>query len=364
MKDIYITMANQNILNFYGTKLDLKVDYSELYDFELCKVTNDYDISLLDLSTPISHTGLTFNSQCITGNTLNDLKPLVFLIGTGQTGNTCETIVRRRTEKGWTLDFVLNRDSNPWSGGTTFYYWGISGETNQSYYADNNLSFSFTNDGRVKWESYRYSGICNTVSGYTESFYTSTGQTQPLCLNGVSSDFNVTITFDRYKHYENCDIENEGGHNDLITGWTVTNPIESLSGDTESFTIVETLNKKWSDEKEKRLGILKIYLNGRPIYKIKDWEEIIPSVRSGSNPIIQVWGNDLTTYKIKRVKYFEEPLDFVHIHHHYLVSTKPFYSINECQQECDQQILGFYNNPLLYENGDILLTEDNDIVLY
>ena len=53
MKDIYRTMASQNILNFYGTKLDLKVDYSELYDFELAKVDDDYDASLLDLTTEI-----------------------------------------------------------------------------------------------------------------------------------------------------------------------------------------------------------------------------------------------------------------------------------------------------------------------
>lgn len=349
-------MGNQNILGFYGTKLDLKLDYSELYDFELSKIQNDYSTDVLDLNNEITYSGLTIDSDC------RDLlvTPWEININEPYSLEDCDIFLRKRTEKGWTLDFVFSGVTT----GSTFYYWGIKNEFSNFNYGDNNLSFSFTNDRRIKWESYRYSGICNTVSGYTESFYTSTGQTQPLCLNGVSSDFNVTITFDRYKHYENCDIENEGGHNDLITGWTVTNPIESLSGDTESFTIVETLNKKWSDEREKRLGILKIYLNGRPIYKIKDWEEIIPSVRSGSNPIIQVWGNDLTTYKIKRVKYFEEPLDFVHIHHHYLVSTKPFYSINECQQECDQQILGFYDNPLLYENGDILLTEDNDIVLY
>ncbi len=57
--------------------------------------------------------------------------------------------IRKRTEKGWTLDFVFNRDGIDWSGGTTFYYWGISGETEQENYADNNLSFSFTDDGRV-----------------------------------------------------------------------------------------------------------------------------------------------------------------------------------------------------------------------
>ena len=38
-----------------------------------------------------------------------------------------------------TLDFVFNRDGFDWSGGTTFYYWGISGETEQKNYVDNNF---------------------------------------------------------------------------------------------------------------------------------------------------------------------------------------------------------------------------------
>ena len=57
MKDIYRNMNRQNILNFYGTKLDLKVDSSELYDFELLKDTN-YNTDVLDLSTPIVYTSL------------------------------------------------------------------------------------------------------------------------------------------------------------------------------------------------------------------------------------------------------------------------------------------------------------------
>ena len=51
MKDIYINMANQNILNFYGSKLDLKLDSSELYDYQL---TTD----VLDLTNEITYTGL------------------------------------------------------------------------------------------------------------------------------------------------------------------------------------------------------------------------------------------------------------------------------------------------------------------
>jgi hypothetical protein len=349
-------MANQNILGFYGTKLDLKLDYSELYDFELSKVQGDYNSDVLDLTNPIVYSGLTVDSECRTSFTT----PWTININEPYVVDNCHIFLNKRTQKGWTLDFVFSGITT----GSTFYYWGIKNETDFHNLGDNNLSFGFTDDHRIEWSAFRYSGHCDSTSGYTESFYLSTGQTPTLCTNGISGDFNVTITFDRYKHYEDCDIENEGGHNDLVTGWTVTNPIESLSGATESFTIVETLNKKWSDEREKRLGTLKIYLNGNVIYKIKDWEEVIPSPRNSSNSISQIWGKDLSTYVIKRVKYFEDPLDFVHVRHHYLTSTKPFYSINKCQQECIQDIMGFYDNPLLQENGDVLLTEDNDILLY
>jgi hypothetical protein len=47
-------MANQNILSFYGSKLDLKVDYSELYDFELTKVQDNFNAQVLDFTTPIT----------------------------------------------------------------------------------------------------------------------------------------------------------------------------------------------------------------------------------------------------------------------------------------------------------------------
>ena len=35
MKDIYLNMNSQNILKFYGTRLDAKLDSSEFYDYEI-----------------------------------------------------------------------------------------------------------------------------------------------------------------------------------------------------------------------------------------------------------------------------------------------------------------------------------------
>ena len=61
MKDIYINLANQNILNFYGSKLDLKLDSSELYDYQLTKNDVDYNTDVLDLTNEITYTGLTID---------------------------------------------------------------------------------------------------------------------------------------------------------------------------------------------------------------------------------------------------------------------------------------------------------------
>ena len=58
MKDIYLDMSSQNILKFYGTRLDAKLDTSELYDYEISKVTDDYNKEVLDLSTPITYDSL------------------------------------------------------------------------------------------------------------------------------------------------------------------------------------------------------------------------------------------------------------------------------------------------------------------
>ena len=63
MKDIYLNMNNQNILKYYGTRLDAKLDSSEYYDHEISKVVDDYNSDVLDLNTPITYSGLTINTS-------------------------------------------------------------------------------------------------------------------------------------------------------------------------------------------------------------------------------------------------------------------------------------------------------------
>lgn len=389
-------MNTQNILKFYGSRLDLKLDSSEFYDYELGKNEIDFDTEVIDFDSFITYTGLTINSNCITGTTLDVIKPWVIEINKDYTGYTCDFNVRRRTEKGWTLDFVFNKETLPWVSGSTFYYWGISGETNEDYFVDNNLSFSFTTDGRIKWESYRYSGYCDNTSGFTESYYISTGQTPVLCSNGTSEDFNITIVFDRNRRYTNCDLENEGGWNDLIlgpypisytgntgstttqiiTGYTIiTELTDYITGGTGTTQYTERISSKWLNERDKRLGTLKIYLNGRPIYKLKNWEEIIPSVRESTNPIVQIWGGgtngylDLhtgnTEFTLYQIKYFEEPLDFVHVRHHHITEIINNFSIVDCVSDCvDNVILYTDTGVILTENEQDIVTEDLNLLIF
>jgi hypothetical protein len=373
MKDIYIIMNRQNILNFYGSKLDLKLDSSELYDYQLTTNEVDYDTDVLDLTTPITYNALTIDSSCLTTN-LNDQKPWVVPVDSRYTGDTCDFTVRRRTEKGWTLDFVFNRDEVDWSGGTIFYYLGVDGDNTYTNYLDNNLSFQFTNDGRVKWVSYHYSGYC-AVTGYTETHSLLNGQTPVLCVTDDTKDFNLTIVFNRYRELIGCDLDNVGGFNDLIpgphavpytvdptgytavtstqivTGYTITNTLEDwVTGGTITTQYVEELNRKWANERDMRLGDLKFYLNGNLIHTETNWEEIIPSYRDNQT-LIQSWGGGynytyfgntfkICDFNIKSIKYYEEPLDFVHVKHNFRTRLDDF-DFEICNAPCVDDVRAY-----------------------
>ena len=302
-------------------------------------------------------------------------KPWAYKFDTGAGSDNCDPIIKRRTEKGWTLDFIFNRENLSWGFGGVFYYLGVRGDNDPNNYADNNLSFQFTPDRRIKWVAHHYSGYCATDLGYQEVFYTASGLTPTICATDETKDFNVTITFDRYKHYTDCDIENDGGWNDLLpgphlipytptdtgvtsthisTGYYLTNSTGStLSGETEVYVYTEELNKKWANERQRRLGTLKIYLNGRPIYKLEDWEEVIPSSR-GVQPFIQSWGggtglmnnihSGVCCFNMKSIKYYEEPLDFVHVRHNFLTRLSD-YNFNICGGPCEDEISGFVPTP-------------------
>ena len=370
-------MNSQNILKFFGSKLDLKLDSSELYDFELVGVSDDYDKNLLDLTTggTITYDSLVFDSDCISGILL----PITYNIDELTTRGECEFKVRRRTELGWTIDATINKGGEPWSNGHNLFYFGINSESEPEHYLDNNLSFKFTSDGRIQWTSYRYSGYCDTDSGFTETNYISSGQTAQMFEEPLLSNndliFNISITFKRYSEYVDCEIANEGGWNDMITGVTVNNPTDVMTGATESVSYIEVLNEKWWNERNKRLGTLSIYINGKRIYKLENWEEIVPSRRDGEHLIQHVWGGGLfysggihdsleTSFNFQRFRYYEEPLNPIQINHNFLTSVKPYYDITDVTEPCSDTPIGLTDIGLLTENNENILTEDNNILVY
>jgi hypothetical protein len=285
-------------------------------------------------------------------------KPWAYKFDTGTGNDYCDPIIRRRTEKGWTLDFIFNRQGLPWAAGGVFYYLGVRGDDNVRNYADNNLSFQFTEDRRIKWVSVHYTGYCSNEGVYTEDFYVASGQTPTLCTTQPTKDFNITIAFERNKYYENCEIENDGGWNDLIPEFIISEYTDMEVTAVTSTQIAvsndsELLNKKWAEERQRRLGTLKIYLNGRPIYKLKNWEEIIPSER-GVQPFIQSWGggtglmndlhNGVCCFNMKTIKYYEEPLDFLHVRHNFLTRINQ-YDFFICGSPCEDDMSGFIPDP-------------------
>lgn len=315
-------MGHQNIHNHYGSRLDIVIDSSEIYDYEIAKTTNDYDADVLDFTLPITYDSCIFGTYpCYASG---QYLPLQNLVATEITAGGCEYTIDQRTSLGWTLDFIFNRSGLTWSDGSVFYFLGLKDETNQKYYGDNNLSFKFGDSGEIIWSAYRYSGYCD--SGYTEMYYVSSGETDSLCDDGTTDDFNITITFERNNEYTDCALLNEGGINDLMSGYT--------TGVSTTILYSEVLNSDWNDERDKRLGTLKIYFNGRPIYKLADWEEVIPSVRMSSNPMVQIWGSgttgngDLhiggTRFEIKEINYYDEPLKFPEIYHNFIYRSDTY----------------------------------------
>lgn len=481
-------MNSQNILKFFGSKLDLKLDSSEFYDYEIGKVDLDYNTDVLDLSTGITYTtlkiddslagysctrntirlveynntpndsGYTYSglslcinynnfvnhigtnfthtilnnnvfkytgftgeyhlftitqfntpqflsgftsmteSQVITGftKTIDECtvklsssnccsitpklsnKPWAYKFNQGNGGtDNCNDLISRRPEKGWTLDFIFNRDNLPWSSGGVFYYYGVRGSNATSEYSDNNLSFQFTSDRRIKWVAHHYSGICDPNSGYTSSYYVATGQTPQLCTTGSTDDFNVTIVFDRYKRFTDCNLENDGGFNDLIPEFIISDYTDSEVSAVTSTQLTqhntsEILNKKWANERLRRLGTLKIYLNGRPIYKIENWEEVIASDR-GTQPFIQSWGggtglmgnihNGVCCFNMKSIKYYEEPLDFVHVRHNFLTRLNQ-YDFVECGYRCDDDFFTYEDGHIVFEPDSFILVDEDTHLIY
>lgn len=337
-EDVFLT---SNIYVYTG--LTNEVHYFQISDFnqpeyidplingDMDTVINNFDKNYFECINSIK------NESCDDALPMFFIKPMIYKIESPANN------LRRRTEKGWTLEFIFNRNYLTWDLGGVFYYLGVRGENNIMNLADNNLTFGFTPQGEIAWYALRFSGVTNEINGYTGSTYISSGKTQPLCLTGNSEDFKVNIVFERYREYVGNEIDYNGGKWDLVTGCTIENDISSVvSGETAIYNYTEELNKKWSDNLPKRLGRLKIYLNGNPIYILENWEEVIPSNR-GVQPLIQSWGGGpyifsqinfkLCYFIVKSFRYYETPLLATEIKKDFNYD-KTFFNFEICGNKC------------------------------
>jgi len=170
----------------------------------------------------------------------------------------------------------------------------------------NNIAFKLCGDIKnpsIGVKVLRYTGDCittgNTVTGTGTTFVT--GYTiQEWCSPPIYSYcekenpsflnqehwFLVNVTWERYSYLDECDLKYKGGLDNV----TETQYLQSLANNSvslikppytngnleeEKIEIVK-LNDKWIDEKKYRNGRLKIYVNGKKIYTIEDFEEVIP----------------------------------------------------------------------------------------
>jgi hypothetical protein len=135
----------------------------------------------------------------------------------------------------------------------------------------------------------------------------------------------------------------------IVEGYTITNTISDwVTGGTITTEYVEELNKKWASERDSRLGDLKFYLNGNLIHTVENWEEIIPSYRDNKE-MVQSWGGGMdystvwtatqsvSCFNIKSIKYYEEPLDFVHVKHNFRTRLNNF-DFEICLAPCEDDV--------------------------
>ena len=358
-------MNTQNIKYFDYNKLKIKLDSSSYFDLTLRN--DEIDLYFLNLSTgmSINDVDLIFNSNCLSGITL----PLEFKINEQIITNTCNFKFENRYNEGWSFNIVFDKTNHNWSDGKVFFYSGIKNELDEVNFVDNNLSFSFTTDGRIIWKSIHYSGGCvnNTFTKIPILF---SGQTNPLNVENI---FDITITFKRNYTLYGCDLLNYGGVNDLISGYTITNINNVLTGATIDVDYVQTITNNWILERNNRLGQLKIYVNGKLFYLKTNWEEIIPTKRTSNNDIYNIFGGGTnnsgnihsgnTLFNILRIKYWSTYLNYIDIYKQFY-NNNLLYLSNNNTLNCINEITGFFDNQILLGDYSSLQTNDNNLITY
>jgi hypothetical protein len=168
----------------------------------------------------------------------------------------------------------------------------------------NNISFKLCGDPKnpgIGIKVLRFTGECITtgttttgttfVTGYTiqewctPPIYSYCEQVNPEFIN-QEHWFLLDATWERYTYLDECDLWYRGGLGDITeekfleslvnnTSSLIMPPYTNNSKVEEKIEIVK-LNDKWLEDKKFRNGRLKIYVNGKKIYTIENFEEIIP----------------------------------------------------------------------------------------
>ena len=137
------------------------------------------------------------------------------------------------------------------------------------------------NTGVTYSSGYTIVETCSTNGIYDDCLYSG------CTLTKDESWVMVSTVFERYVTLEDCDLLNWGGLGDVrelfypseLNGasYNMIMPPQTHSGDTkEELRSYIELNRKWFEDRIKRLGVLKIYVNGYLFMEIADFEEIIP----------------------------------------------------------------------------------------
>jgi hypothetical protein len=163
----------------------------------------------------------------------------------------------------------------------------------------NNISFKLCGDSKnpgIGIKVLRFTGECITtgstfVTGYTiqewctPPIYSYCEQVNPEFIN-QEHWFLLDATWERYTYLDECDLWYRGGLGEITekkyleslvnnTTSLIMPPYTNNNKEEEKIEIVK-LNNKWLEDKKFRNGRLKIYVNGKKIYTIEDFEEIIP----------------------------------------------------------------------------------------
>jgi|694.fasta_scaffold21540_3 hypothetical protein len=170
----------------------------------------------------------------------------------------------------------------------------------------NNISFKLCGDPKnpgIGVKVLRFTGECITtgttttgtgttfVTGYTiqewctPPIYSYCENVNPAFIN-QEHWFLLDVVWERYTYLDECDLWYRGGLGDITekkyleslannTVVLIAPPYTNNKKESEKIDLVN-LNYKWIEDKNFRNGRLKIYVNGKKIYTIEDFEEVIP----------------------------------------------------------------------------------------